>query len=102
MKPKHSARKDAGHNLPELSPTTKSNSPSELLELPVQEKHYTPAELAKTWHVDPDTVRDWAKAMGGCLVIDRPEQLHKRGYKSIRIPESTAAKIYSAHFEAAA
>jgi hypothetical protein len=49
-----------------------------------------------------DTVRDWCRETDGVLVIDRPKQMHKRGYKSIRIPESTAARLYLEHFEAAA
>jgi len=34
------------------------------------------------------------------LAIDRPEQMHKRGYKTLRIPESTATRIYAQHFAA--
>ena len=71
-------------------------------EFPVFERHFTPAELGKTWCRSPNTVRRWAEEVGGIQVIDRLEQRFKRGYKSIRIPESTAAKIYALHFKAAA
>ena len=59
------------------------------------ERHYKPAELAKLWGFHADTVRDWAEAESGVLIVDRPEQMHKRGYRSMRIPESVAARIYA-------
>ncbi len=62
------------------------------------EKHYTPDQLAELWHVAANTVRRWCEESGGVLKIDRPERLHKRGYKSLRIPESTATRIYAMYF----
>jgi hypothetical protein len=70
--------------------------------VPAFEKHFTPAELGRVWHVSSNTVRRWCEEFGGVLVIDRPEERFKRAYKSVRIPESTAAKIYASHFERAA
>jgi hypothetical protein len=64
------------------------------------ERHYTPEELAQLWHVSANTVRCWCEESGGVLAIDRPEQMHKRGYKTMRIPESTAIRIYAQHFAA--
>jgi len=52
--------------------------------------------------VSANTVRRWCEEVGGVLAIERPEERFKRGYKSIRFPESTAAKIYALHFETAA
>jgi hypothetical protein len=66
------------------------------------ERHFTPDELAEIWHVSPTTVRSWCEEEGGCLVIDRPEGMHKRGYKTVRIPESTAVRIYERRFRRAA
>lgn len=66
------------------------------------ERHYTPDELAAMWHVAANTVRSWCEDYGGVLVINRPERRFKRGYKSIRVPESVAAEIYTLHFEAVA
>jgi hypothetical protein len=62
------------------------------------EKHFTPDELGEIWHVSPNTVRGWCEDFGGCLVIDRPEKLHKQRYRTVRIPESTMIKIYERHF----
>lgn len=70
--------------------------------LPVMERHFTPDELGKMWHVSANTVRRWCEDFGDVLMIDRPEERFKRGYKTVGIPESTATKIYAAHFEAAA
>jgi hypothetical protein len=64
------------------------------------ERHFTPDELGKLWHVAANTVRRWCDESGGVLAIDRPEQMHKRGYKTLRIPESTATRIYAQHFAA--
>jgi hypothetical protein len=66
--------------------------------LPVHEQHFTPAELGEEWHVAANTVRRWAEEFGGVLEINRPEEVHKRRYKTIRIPQSTAEKIYAKHF----
>ena len=62
------------------------------------ERHYTPAELGKLWHCSANTVRRMCEEFGGVLTIDRPEQMNKRAYKSMRIPESTASTIYAKHF----
>ena len=62
------------------------------------ERHYTPNELADLWHVAANTVRRWCEEAGGVLAIDRPEKMHKRGYKTLRIPESTATRIYAKYF----
>jgi hypothetical protein len=53
------------------------------------------------WHVAANTIRSWSEGYG-VLVIDPPEERFKRGYRSIRVPESIAAEIYARHFEAAA
>jgi transcriptional regulator of acetoin/glycerol metabolism len=62
------------------------------------EQHYTPEQLGKRWHCSANTVRRMAGEFGGVLVIDRPETMHKRAYRSIGIPESTANAIYAKFF----
>jgi hypothetical protein len=62
------------------------------------EQHYTLNELSKKWHLSVTTILRWCDEHGGVLVLDRPETLHKRGYRTIRVPESTADEIYSRHF----
>lgn len=66
--------------------------------IPALEPHYSPDELGERWHVSPNTVRRLCEEEGEILVIDRPERMHKRRYKTIRIPQSTAVKIYERHF----
>jgi hypothetical protein len=68
----------------------------------VNEQHYTPSELAKKWHLSTDTVRRLCERHGGILVIDRPERMHKRGYRTFRIPQSAAEEIYRIHFKPSA
>lgn len=64
----------------------------------MNEQHYTPKELAKKWHLSVETVRRWCAKHGGILLIDRPESMNKRRYRTIRIPQSTSDEIYRLHF----
>jgi len=61
------------------------------------EKHFKPGQLANLWGFHPDKIRAWFKDQPGVLVEDRPEKLHKRAYKSVRIPASVAARVYQQH-----
>src|SRR5579863_5735932 len=56
------------------------------------EQHYTPEELGKLWHLDASTIRRIFRDESGVLVINHPEKMHKRVYRSIRIPASVAAR----------
>lgn len=58
------------------------------------EHHFKPDELAKLWGVSVNTIRRLFRDATGVLVIDRPEKMHKRGYRSMRIPESVAKRVY--------
>jgi len=58
------------------------------------EQHFKPDELAELWGVSGDLIRRLFRDMPGVLVIDRPEKMHKRGYCSMRIPESVAKRVY--------
>ena len=61
------------------------------------EQHYKPNELAKLWGLDGSTIRRLFRGIPGVVVIDRPEKMHKRGYCSMRIPESVAKRVYEKH-----
>jgi hypothetical protein len=61
------------------------------------EQHFTPSELAKLWSLSDDTIRAWFRDEKGVLLIDRPEKIHKRGYTSMRIPASVAARVHLNH-----
>jgi hypothetical protein len=61
------------------------------------EQHFKPDELAKLWGIGGATIRRLFRDVPGVLVIDRPEKMHKRGYCSMRIPESVAKRVYEKH-----
>ncbi len=61
------------------------------------ERHFKPHELAKLWGVSRDTIRRLFRSVPGVLVIDRPEKRFKRGYCTMRIPESVAKRVYEKH-----
>ena len=60
----------------------------------MSEKHYTPDELAKLWHVSGNTVRRMFHDVDGVMLLDRAETMHKRAHCSMRIPASVAQRIY--------
>ncbi len=59
------------------------------------EQHFKPEQLAKLWGWSANTIRRLFWNEPGVIVIDRPEEMHKRGYKSMRIPESVAARVHA-------
>lgn len=61
----------------------------------IMEQHYTPVQLAKRWGLSATSVRELFRNEPGVIMIDRPEKMHKRGYVSMRIPESVAERVYS-------
>jgi hypothetical protein len=58
------------------------------------ERHFTVGELAEAWGLVEETVRPWFLDQPGVLKIEHRMRKGKRGYISLRIPESTARKIY--------
>lgn len=64
----------------------------------VNEQHYTLKELSTKWHLSVGTIRRWCDEQGGVLVLNRPESMNKRGYRTVRIPQSTADAVYRCHF----
>lgn len=61
----------------------------------MMEQHYTPGQLGKRWGLSDDFVRELFRGEEGVIEIDRPEKMHKRGYTSMRIPESVAERVYA-------
>jgi hypothetical protein len=75
-----------------------------LLETRVEfQKHYTIPELAKIWGFAPATVRHWFENEPGVIRVGerRLRKGKRRGYVSLRVPESIAMKVYRRHTEAA-
>ena len=59
------------------------------------EKHFTPKELGKLWALSEDTVRNLFRDTPGVLRVAGPPRRFKRGYVSIRIPESVAMRRHA-------
>ena len=63
----------------------------------IREHHYQPKDLAKLWGFSVYTIRKWFETEPGVLIEDRPERMDKRRYRSMRIPESVAGRVYDRH-----
>jgi hypothetical protein len=57
------------------------------------ERHFSVSELAEIWHLSSDKIRKLFKERDGVLVISEPKRGH-RPYKTLRIPESVATRVY--------
>jgi len=61
----------------------------------VNEKHYAVAEIAEQWGISADLVRDTFKDEPGVLRFVRPGTRVKRGYSTIRVPESVLVRVHT-------
>lgn len=59
------------------------------------ERHFSPEKLADLWDVSANKIRRLFEHEPGVLFLDRPEEMHKRGYRIMRIPESVAARVHA-------
>jgi hypothetical protein len=59
------------------------------------EKHYSPQELAEVWGVSVETVRVLFREEPGVLKIGKDGTRLRRGYKTLRIPESVAERVHT-------
>ncbi len=58
------------------------------------ERHFTVAEIAKLWRLDESTVRRLFYEEPGVLKLGVGHRRGKRGYVSLRIPESVARRVH--------
>lgn len=58
------------------------------------ERHYRPDELAENWGLSVKVIRQIFAAEPGVLRVDRPETRNKRGYSTMRIPESVVLHVH--------
>lgn len=70
-----------------LEDITESNSD-------IAEKHFTPQELAESWGVSVQTVRQIFEGEEGVLKIGRDGTRTRRRYKTLRIPLSVAERVH--------
>ena len=59
------------------------------------ENHYTVQEIAQKWHLSETVVRDLFREEPGVIKIESPERRFKRGYCSLRVPESVAQRVHT-------
>ena len=62
--------------------------------LVVDEKHYSCTELAQAWGVSPQTIRELFRKEEGVLKIGSSGTRTRRGYKTLRIPQSVAERVH--------
>jgi hypothetical protein len=65
------------------------------------ERHYSPAELGELWNLSADTVRRMFEDEPGVLVFENPVRSSSRRFRTLRIPESVAERVYSRFTNAA-
>lgn len=58
------------------------------------ERHYSVKELAELWNLSERTIRRMFVHEAGVLEWGTPETRMKRGYRTIRIPETVAQRVY--------
>jgi hypothetical protein len=58
------------------------------------ECHYKPEEISENWGLSVKVIREIFSAEPGVLKVDRPETRNKRGYCSMRIPESVVVRVH--------
>jgi hypothetical protein len=62
--------------------------------LVVDEKHFTPSELAKAWGVSAETVRQLFRNEPDVLRVGSNGSTDARRYVLLRIPESVAVRVH--------
>ena len=59
------------------------------------ENHFTVQEIAERWHLSETIVRKLFRNEPGVIRIAAPERRFKRGYCTLRIPESVAERVHA-------
>jgi len=59
------------------------------------QKHFTIPEIAELWQLSTDKVREIFRDVPGVIKIGSPERRHKRGYITLRVPESVVQKVHA-------
>ena len=67
----------------------------QMAETRMYERHYSPAELGEQWNLSVDTVRRMFESEPGVLVFENPARSSSRRFRTLRIPESVARRVYS-------
>jgi hypothetical protein len=58
------------------------------------ERHFSISEISEIWNVSKDTVRRMFQDEPGVLILGRRPSRHKRGYTTLRIPQSVLERVH--------
>jgi hypothetical protein len=58
------------------------------------ERHFSPQDLAELWRLDADTIRRLFEKEPGVLIVEPGAKNRGRRYRTMRIPESVALRVY--------
>jgi hypothetical protein len=61
----------------------------------IYERHFSPAELGELWNLSADTVRRMFENEPGVPVFENPARSSSRRFRTLRIPESVAQRVYA-------
>lgn len=61
---------------------------------PANERHYSVGEVAKLWALSEKTVRKIFESEPEVIHWGSEETLHKRGYRTLRIPDSVLHRVH--------
>ena len=70
-----------------------SGTPAASIDL-AGEKHYSVIEIAKLWALSEKTVRKIFEREPGVIHWSTEERLHKRGYRTLRVPETVLHRVH--------
>jgi hypothetical protein len=57
-------------------------------------RHYSVTELSKMWNLSQDSVRRLFEKEPGVIVMGEHKLGSRRAYRTLRIPEPVAARVY--------
>jgi transcriptional antiterminator len=75
-------------------PIDKKRAQSEGIHSVALERHYSVPEVAELWGVSEKTVRRLFDGEEGVLRWGNAESIRKRGYYSLRIPQSVLIRVH--------
>ena len=58
------------------------------------EKHYSVIEISKLWALSQKTVRRIFEREPGVILWGTGESRHKRGYRTLRVPETVLLRVH--------
>jgi hypothetical protein len=71
------------------------SSPSPLASIELaNEKHYSVIEIANLWALSEKTVRKIFEREPGVILWGTAETSHKRGYRTLRVPETILHRVH--------